>query len=92
VLGGHGVPSGKFFEVQGTVKADKSISVVRFYFAPLLPPPPVLLPPTLSVFPSHPLFLSSFAAQISINSLGDSFDLDSYNEAVKLLPAFKTIF
>jgi hypothetical protein len=46
--------------------------------------------------PRHPLTLrppsSLTCAQSAITALSDNFDMDAYNDAVKVFPAFKMIF
>ena len=90
-INGCDVPASKFVEVHGLVKADKSVAAVR-PFSTRLPacaraPCPCPRPRTLPLMqrPSLP-------AQTKITDLGEQFDMESYNEAVKLMPAFKHIF
>jgi len=54
---------------------------------------PSLILPARSRSPSPPLaYTSSPYFQSAITALSDNFDMDAYNDAVKVFPAFKMIF
>jgi hypothetical protein len=48
-----------------------------------------LAPLTLHPPPTHTL---APTPQLSITSMSDNFDMDAYNDAIKVFPAFKMIF
>ena len=93
LLGPCAVPPGRVLEVSGTVRADKSVQAVRGMRARAFAGLSSSCPRALA-HPCHSHSLAPLrpALQSAITALSDNFDMDAYNDAVKVFPAFKMIF